>query len=235
MMLLSDARMLSRLVVVGFLCVALACGESSDSSGGGTGATGGASGSGAMGGASGAGAIGGAGAMGGAAGTTGGAAGTTGGTAGASGGTAGTTGGTAGASGGSGNGGAAGGPGIQCGSAVCTGTQECVICDLGGTQLPKKCAEPNQANCTAYPILRMSCDDHGDCPSGESCGVYEGALGTYVQCAAADSCANDCSCPGGTYARVCTTLADCPACATSCGAYEPYPGAPSIPVNVCRW
>jgi hypothetical protein len=81
--------------------------------------------------------------------------------------------------------------------------------------------------------MQQFCDDDADCASGDACLVYEGALGTYVQCAPDNACALDCSCPDAAHVQVCNTLADCPSCATSCAPYVAYPGAAPLPVTVC--
>ena len=186
------------------------------------GATGGAAGAGASGGVAGAGASGGAAGVG----ATGGAAG-------------------AGATGGAGSGGAAGvagaggggGAGVSCGGAVCTGGDSCLICDPTGTQSPKKCVAGFNDTCPTFPNLRMFCDDHGDCTSGEKCTIIEGSVGTYGQCTQAAACIQNCTCGGGpgSFSQVCSDLSDCPACATSCEPYQQFGQGGAFPVKVCVW
>jgi hypothetical protein len=214
----------------------LGCGGSADGdsspSGGSGGATSGGSGGAVSGGGSG-GAVSGGG-SGGATGGSGGTGAIGGGSGGAAGGAAGAgTGGVSGAAGQAGSGGGAGGPGVSCGGATCTAAEACLVCDPTGAQSPKTCVTGFGDTCPTFPNLRLFCDDHGDCTATEKCMMVEGSVGTYAQCIEPSACSEDCSCGPGAFAQVCTTLADCPACATTCKPYQQSGQGGSFPVNVC--
>jgi hypothetical protein len=135
--------------------------------------------------------------------------------------------------GGAGVGGEDGGtPGVACSDAVCVAGEQCLVCDPADPASVGQCVQQFTGTCEQwgmYPPLRMACDDHQDCARGERCAVYEGSLGTYTGCWPDGDCTDGCTTCGVHIA--CSTLADCPACATGC---EPY-NAPGYPVRVCSW
>ena len=136
----------------------------------------------------------------------------------------------AGTGGGAGNAGTGGTNGVPCGELTCEHPQWCLMCQPGFPD-PAMACHVDEASCDnwgQYPPLHMYCDGHEDCDSGHLCILFEGSLGTYMQCLSTADCDPKCSLSCGTI--TCRTVADCPACAKSC---EPY--APGYPVSVCRW
>lgn len=222
--------MVRNLFLGSMVVVMVGCGESDDS-----GAAGGSGGTGQNGGSGGATSGGGTGgALGGSAGSGGASGGAAGAGVGGAGGVGGGAGGPAGGSGGvAGSSGAGGGanPGIPCGPQVCIGIQACEICNPGGAQSPKTCITGG-TTCSS-PSLLLFCDDKADCPNDGDCYLVPGSTGTTALCIDSNTCVETC-CSTRTARRLCNTLADCPACATSCVPYQPSPGQ-TFPVKICEF
>lgn len=116
---------------------------------------------------------------------------------------------------------------IRCGDAVCAAPARCEICRPGLPDAPRICTTTKN-DCLPWGEvlpLRMSCDDHSDCAPDARCAVVEGSDGTYTQCVSMPT--TDCK---GFAKIVCSSLADCPPCATRCAGYR----GDRYPVSTCQ-
>ena len=114
--------------------------------------------------------------------------------------------------------------GVECGAVICAAPAFCRICDPTNPIAARTCETDVQKGCPPpwgeQPPLRVSCDGQEDCPSGERCVLFEGSLGTYVQCM-----------QGGPFSEVvCRAHADCSPTPKSC---DPY-GTADYPIRVCN-
>jgi hypothetical protein len=109
---------------------------------------------------------------------------------------------------------------IACGASTCAKPAWCRICGPTAAPSTLSCETDPAKFCAKGPLLRVACDGREDCLPTERCILYEGSLGTYVNCVP-----NTDRLSG----VVCRTLADCPVGANVC---EPY--ALNHPVRVCK-